>query len=174
MHTHAVFLYQFRHFSQGQKLKFDHLDINSGFSQNNVICVLQDSRGFMWLGTRDGLNKYDGYKFTLYRNDISNTKTISGNFITSIIEDSRGIIWVGTNGGGLNRYDREKDQFQQLRHDRGNSRSISSDLVASIAEDHNGHLLIGTNDAGLNILDISTGIFYTLPARCEKLSFSKR
>src|SRR4051812_37702646 len=68
-------------FSQNQNLKFDHLDITSGLSQNNVICVLQDSRGFMWLGTRDGLNKYDGYKFTLYRNDISNPKTLSNNFI---------------------------------------------------------------------------------------------
>jgi signal transduction histidine kinase/ligand-binding sensor domain-containing protein/DNA-binding response OmpR family regulator len=146
-------------YSQQQKLKFDHLDITSGLSQNNVICVLQDSRGFMWFGTRDGLNKYDGYKFTLYRNDATNNKTLSNNFITSLLEDSKGNIWVATNGGGLNRYDREKDQFYQYKHDRQNGRSISSDLVACIAEDHNGNLLIGTNDAGFNILDPRSGRF---------------
>ena len=71
--------------SQKQNLKFDHLDINSGLSQNNVLCVLQDSRGFMWFGTRDGLNRYDGYKFTLYRNDLANDHSLSNNFITALI-----------------------------------------------------------------------------------------
>ena len=145
-------------FSQRQKLKFDHLDITAGLSQNNVICVLQDSRGFMWLGTRDGLNRYDGYKFTLYRHDDANKKTISNNFITCIMEDRRGNIWIGTNGGGVNRYDREKDQFQQYRHDPNNLQSVGGDLIAAIAEDHRGRLLIGTNDAGLDILD-TTGHF---------------
>ena len=59
----------FSAFAQKQNLKFEHLDINDGMSQNNVICILQDSRGFMWFGTRDGLYKYDGYKFTVYKNN---------------------------------------------------------------------------------------------------------
>ena len=71
-------------FSQRQNIKFDHLDINSGLSQNNVMCILQDKQGFMWFGTRDGLNKYDGYKFTVYKNDVKDSNSISNNFITGI------------------------------------------------------------------------------------------
>src|SRR5690349_7080375 len=83
-------------FSQHANLKFDHLDINNGLSQNNVMCILQDSRGFIWMGTRDGLNKYDGYKFTVYKNDKSDSSTISSNFITALTEDKNGSIWVAT------------------------------------------------------------------------------
>ena len=140
-------------YSQKENLKFDHLDINSGLSQNNVICVLQDSRGFMWFGTRDGLNRYDGYKFTIYRNDTRNQYSLSDNIITNIIEDSKGYIWIATAGGGLNRYDREKDRFTHLKHDINNVNSISSDMVSCLAEDHEGNLWIGTSDAGLNILN---------------------
>src|SRR4051794_34799380 len=80
--------------AQKQSLKFEHLDINDGLSQNNVKCILQDSRGFMWFGTRDGLNKYDGYKFTVYKNDIQDSNSISNNFISEIVEDAGGIIWI--------------------------------------------------------------------------------
>ena len=97
-------------FAQKQNLKFEHLDINAGLSQNHVLCILQDSRGFMWFGTSDGLNKYDGYKFTFYKNDAKDSNTISNNFITGIVEDAEGIIWVATRGGGLNRYDKEKNK----------------------------------------------------------------
>jgi len=145
--------------SQKQNLKFDHLDINSGLSQNNVLCVLQDSRGFMWFGTRDGLNRYDGYKFTLYRNDLANDHSLSNNFITALIEDTKGNMWVATNGGGLNKYDREKDQFSHYIHDRNNLNSISSDLVTCVTEDTQGNLWIGTNNAGLNLLNTHTNKF---------------
>ena len=142
--------------SQKQNLKFDHLDINNGLSQNNVLCVLQDSRGFMWFGTRDGLNKYDGYKFTLYRNDVKNEYSISNNFITDIIEDAKGNMWVATNGGGVNRYNRETDRFIHYKYDQRNNNSISSNLVACLAKDHEGNIWIGTNDAGLNVLNTAT------------------
>src|SRR5579862_9822830 len=90
--------------AQKENLKFDHLDINSGLSQNHVLCALQDSRGFMWFGTRDGLKRYDGYKFTIYRNVAGDQHSLSNNFVTGIIEDSKGYIWIATNGGGVNRY----------------------------------------------------------------------
>src|SRR5579859_3675836 len=78
--------------AQQQKLKFNRLDINDGLSQNNVLCVLQDSRGFMWFGTRDGLNKYDGYQIRIYRNDPKDPHSISNNFISSLVEDAQGNI----------------------------------------------------------------------------------
>jgi signal transduction histidine kinase/ligand-binding sensor domain-containing protein/DNA-binding response OmpR family regulator len=143
-------------YSQKQNLKFDHLNINDGLSQNNVLCVLQDSRGFMWFGTRDGLNKYDGYKFTIYRNDAANEHSLSNNFITDIIEDAKGNMWVATYGGGVNRYDREKDGFIHLKHDQKNNNSISSNSIACLATDHEGNIWIGTNDSGLNVLNTST------------------
>src|SRR5712672_562647 len=71
-------------------LRFEHLDINAGLSQNNVLSVLQDSRGFMWFGTRDGLNKYDGYTFTVYKNKTQDDRSLSNNFVYDIVEDAKG------------------------------------------------------------------------------------
>lgn len=152
--------------AQQQNLKFDHLDINAGLSQNNVLCVLQDSRGFLWFGTRDGLNKYDGYQITIYRNDSRNKGCISNNFISDILEDKSGNIWIATRGGGLNRYDREKDQFIGYRshpdsHDLTGgaenlsgvtvrqSLSLPTDLLTSMAVDKDGNLWMGSEDQGL-------------------------
>ena len=140
-------------FTQRQNLKFEHLDINSGLSQNTILCELQDSRGFMWFGTPDGLNKYDGYTFTVYKNDATNNKSISDNFIAGITEDTKGNIWVATRGGGLNMYDREKDQFVHFKNNPKNHGSISSDFLSSLLEDSEGNLWIGTEDGGLNLFD---------------------
>lgn len=154
--------------AQQQHLKFDHLDINDGLSENNVLCVLQDSRGFMWMGTRDGLNKYDGYKFTLYRNNVNDKNSISNNFITSLAEDSKGNLWIGTNGGGLNRYNRDKDIFTHYKHEAGNS--ISGDLVSCVTEDHEGNLWIGTSKTGLDVLNTKTNVFIHQPLNDDKIS----
>jgi signal transduction histidine kinase/ligand-binding sensor domain-containing protein/DNA-binding response OmpR family regulator len=142
-------------FSQKLNLKFDHLDINSGLSHNNVACVLQDSRGFMWFGTRDGLNKYDGYKFILYRNDITDQNSISNNYITDIIEDTKGNIWIATSGG-VNKYNRKTDRFTHYLNDKKNTNTISSNVIGCLAEDHEGNIWIGTTDAGLNKLNTIT------------------
>ena len=73
-------------FSQKQRIKFEHIGTNSGLSQSNVMSIFQDSRGFMWFGTRDGLNKYDGYKFTVYKYDIANENSPSHNTIQDIAD----------------------------------------------------------------------------------------
>jgi len=129
-------------------LKFEHLDIDDGLSQNNVLNVLQDSRGFIWFGTRDGLNKYDGYQISIYRNDPKNKGSISNNFISDIIEDHHGYIWVCTRGGGLNRYDRATDQFTTFRKDSGPT-CLPSDVITSLAEDDAGNFWVGTEDQGV-------------------------
>ncbi len=152
---------------QKQLLKFEHLDINAGLSQNHIICILQDSRGFMWFGTRDGLNKYDGYKFTIYKNDAKDSNSISNNFITGIVEDARGFIWIATRGGGLNRYDKEKNKFTRFKHDDKNPNSISGNLVNNISKDAAGNLWICTED-NLNFFDPVHNVFvkYKINARC--------
>ena len=152
---------------QKQLLKFEHLDINAGLSQNHIICILQDSRGFMWFGTRDGLNKYDGYKFTVYKNDAKDSNSISNNFISGIVEDARGFIWIATRGGGLNRYDKEKNIFTRFKHDDKNPNSLSGNLVNSISKDAAGNLWISTED-NLNFFDPVKHLFvqYKINARC--------
>src|SRR6188474_214345 len=80
--------------SQNTRLKFEHLQTDAGLSQSNVISILQDSRGFMWFGTRDGLNKYDGYKFTVYKNDPQNPHSLSNNFVRAITESKNGDLWI--------------------------------------------------------------------------------
>jgi signal transduction histidine kinase/ligand-binding sensor domain-containing protein/ActR/RegA family two-component response regulator len=151
---------------RSQNLKFNHLDINDGLSQNNVLCILQDSRGFMWFGTRDGLNKYDGYEITVYRNDPGNNSSISNNFISDILEAPNGSIWVATRGGGLSRYDREKDRFVSWKADPNSREGLSSNLLTSLAMDKQGNLWIGTEDGGLNYFTPATSRFvhYTYDA----------
>src|ERR1700694_439722 len=99
-------LIPFLAFPQAQHVKFRHMGTADGLSQSDVTCILQDSRGFMWFGTRDGLNKYDGYQFTVYKNNSGDEHTLANNFIMDMIEDAKGYIWIGTWGGGRDRYDR--------------------------------------------------------------------
>jgi signal transduction histidine kinase/ligand-binding sensor domain-containing protein/DNA-binding response OmpR family regulator len=151
---------------QQQHLKFEHLDINNGMSQNHIMCILQDNRGFMWFGTRDGLNKYDGYKFVVYKNDTRDSNTISSNFVSGMVEDATGIIWIATRGGGLNRYDKAKDRFTHYLHDANNKNSISSNLVTAISKDSEGKLWISAED-GLNCFDPASNKFqhYNIASR---------
>jgi ligand-binding sensor domain-containing protein/signal transduction histidine kinase len=146
-------------FSQKQQIRFTHLSTEQGLSQSNVTCILQDTRGFMWFGTRDGLNKYDGYGFTVYKNKTADPGSISNNFITSIIEDKQGGLWAGTWGGGLNRCDSKKAKFDRYCHDQRQKGGLSSDFINSLMQDSQGNIWIGTNGGGLDILDPLTGKF---------------
>ena len=98
---------------ENQLLKFKQFSLAEGLSQSSVICMLQDSKGFMWFGTRDGLNKYDGHNFKTYRFDYKDKKSISNSFIRSLFEDKNGDIWIGTNNG-LNKYLPVKIVFKDL------------------------------------------------------------
>src|ERR1700732_3831763 len=89
--------------AQKSTFKFKNLSTTQGLSINNATCILQDQKGFIWIGTRDGLNKYDGYKFTIYRNNPEDPASISGNYIWNMIEDKQGNLWIGTVDGGLNK-----------------------------------------------------------------------
>src|ERR1700684_1168128 len=90
-------------FGNAGSFKFCHFGTEGGLSQSNVTCILRDKQGFMWFGTRDGLNRYDGYDFDVYKNVPEDSLSLSSNFVTSIMEDRNGDIWVGTWGGGVNR-----------------------------------------------------------------------
>ncbi|MCJ8267817.1 MAG: hypothetical protein MJK04_00265 [Psychrosphaera sp.] len=113
---------------------FERLSIEDGLSQNTVFSILQDSQGYIWFGTADGLNRYDGYTFKVFRHNPQDVGTISNNFITSLYKDSKGRLWVGTWGGGLNRFDADTQRFIQFKHDVSNPKSISNDSILSIFE----------------------------------------
>ncbi len=139
-------------YAQNRPVKFEHLTVEQGLSKNIVICILQDRQGFMWFGTQDGLNKYDGYRFTVYKHNPLDSTSLSGSGVGSIYEDRSGTLWIGTDGG-LNRFDREKEQFSRFVHDPNNPSSLSDNKVSSIYEDHKGTLWIGTWGGGLNKFD---------------------
>ncbi len=113
----------------------------------------------MWFGTQGGLNKYVGYKFSVYINDLKDNYSISSNSIRDILEDNEGNIWIATLDEGLNMYDKEKDQFIRYKHDPNNLKSISNDNIDKIYEDKQGVLWIGTLLGGLNKFDKKSKTF---------------
>jgi PAS domain S-box-containing protein len=128
----------------GSIIQFEHLTIEDGLSQNAGLAIFQDSRGFLWVGSQDGLNRYDGYTFKVFKHDPDDPNSISHNSILSITEDNEGYLWVGTWGGGLNRFDPVTETFVRYRHDPEELSSLSNDVVTSIKEDSRGVLWVGT------------------------------
>ncbi len=139
-------------------IRFKHLTLEDGLSQSMILDILQDSKGFMWFATQDGLNKYDGYSFHVYRPDPQNPHSLQSNIISALEEDTDGAIWVGTNFTGLDRYDRETDRFISYSNDPTNPRSLSNNFVNAILVDGDGVLWAGTG-LGLNRFHRDTGDF---------------
>ena len=100
----------------GSVVRFEHLTIEDGLSQNAGLAIFQDSKGYLWIGTQDGLNRYDGYNFKIYKHDPDDPNSISHNSILAIEEDQDGYLWIGTWGGGLNRFDPAAGTFIRYRH----------------------------------------------------------
>lgn len=136
---------------QPASLKFQAPGISTGLTQTNVTCILQDSRGFMWFGTRDGLDRYDGYEYSVYRNQEDNSRSISNNFISAMIEDKKGDLWIGTWGGGLNRWDRQKDKFI---HYPGH---LSNNFINCLLLDSKGDIWVGTDGEGVYRMNAASG-----------------
>jgi ligand-binding sensor domain-containing protein/signal transduction histidine kinase len=140
-------------------LKFDQLSVEQGLSQSSVHAILQDHLGFMWFGTLDGLNRYDGYDIRVYKHDPEDPSSLSDNMIQALYEDRGGVLWIGTSAGGLNRFHRGSQTFARYRHDPNDESSLSNNSVISILEDSDGEMWAGTSGGGLNKLDRDTGQF---------------
>ncbi|MDR0430569.1 MAG: response regulator [Tannerellaceae bacterium] len=138
-------------------LTFVNLSVKDGLSQGTVNTIYQDRRGFMWFGTGDGLNRYDGYVFRTFKHIKGDTTSISNNIINCITEDSAGNLWVGTIDG-LNCYNPVTESFKVYRHAPHNERGISNNHVKSLFVDENDVLWIGT-DMYLNRFDKNTESF---------------
>lgn len=139
-----------------QKIKFTHLTTDDGLSQSTMRCILKDKYGFIWVGTQDGLNRYDGYSFTIYRNIPKNARSLNGNSIGALFEDREGTLWIGTNNG-LNKYDRESDSFINYPT-KASEGLLSSNYIQTITDDYLGNLWIGTS-MGLNVFNRKTNRF---------------
>lgn len=133
-----------------QDLRFQHFNINHGLSQNSVTCINNDVFGFLWIGTFDGLCRYDGYEFKTYRSEPGNPRSIRSNSINTIFRDLQGKLWIGTLGGGLYSYDPAIDGFRYYEL------GLSKNNVRSIHQDTDSSFWIGTN-SGLVNYDPFTG-----------------
>ena len=129
-------------FSFSQQLFFSHYSIEEGLSQSVVNCLFQDSKGFIWIGTQNGLNKFNGYTFEIYTSNPTDTSTLSNNWIYSIDEDAEGNLWIGTKGG-VNKFIRKEKKFQRLYYKTGYQYDVSVYAYdAKVAR--NGDILINT------------------------------
>ncbi|MCP4218495.1 MAG: hypothetical protein GY765_27925, partial [bacterium] len=138
--------------------QFQHITNRNGLSQNSINCLLQDKRGFIWIGTCDGLNRYDGINFTIERLKPGDYNSLSSNYILSITEDRSGLLWIGTTGG-LNTLNPKTHRFTRFRRKPGVPGSLYSDIINGILEDKNGTLWIGTEN-GLHKYNPGTNDFY--------------
>ncbi|RZJ73998.1 MAG: hybrid sensor histidine kinase/response regulator [Flavobacterium sp.] len=150
-----VGLFAFLNFctSFGQDTSIRYLDIHDGMSNNSVNTIFQGRDGYMWFGTYDGLNRYDGYDFKAYRNIIGDSTSLQANFVHSLCEDSHDRLWIGGSNGGCV-LDKITETFQSLYYDSGHGkREILRDIVLSIKALPNGKMLVGTKRSGLIVYD---------------------
>ena len=138
--------------AQSRFIKFEHISVNEGLCQSSGRVLFQDSKGFIWCGTQDGLNKFDGYQFKTYRYNPKDENSISESFILAAFEDTNDIIWIGTSGGGLNKFDVKSKKFIRFKRGKKIKNSISNNFVNKIYKDTKKKLWFATVD-GLNKLN---------------------
>lgn len=143
--------------AHSEDTRFTAINSTDGLSNSSVSSILQDSSGFLWLGTQGGLNRYDGYSFKIYENEPFDSNSLSHNQIQTMYMDRDDVIWIGTYGG-LNRFDTKKQLFSSYAHDAKNEQSLSNNVVVSIYRDSRNTLWVGTLN-GLNKFDEKTGSF---------------
>ncbi len=133
-------------FSFSQQLRFETLNTSNGLSSNDVTCIYEDHEHFLWIGTRDGLNKFDGRIFKTFRNNPNDTNSLSGNFIVSIIQDAQHIFWIATKDGGLTRYDGNAlsgKEFRQFKNNPKDNESIATNRLNCLYDWDETYLAVG-------------------------------
>lgn len=146
-----------KNYTIAQNYYFERLSIENGLSQNSIYAIAQDKKGFIWFGTFDGLNKYDGYEFKVYKSNMEIEDAIGDNIVISILKDKEQNLWIGTYSG-LSKYNYESDNFLSFKHDKQNNNSLSNDIVRVLFQDKDGIIWIGT-DGGLNSYDVTKNVF---------------
>jgi len=140
-------------------MRFEHLSIEDGLPHYSVSSIMQDRQGFLWIGTKNGLARYDGYSFKVFKHQPEHSTSLSNNTITAIKEDKSGNLWVGTKDG-LNLFNSEVGTFQRYQHNDNDIFSLSANNISAITEDSQGDIWIGTRGGGLDRFNPETEKFY--------------
>lgn len=140
--------------AQGLSLPFQNLSVEDGLPQNSVTALIQDDQGFIWIGTQDGLAKYDGYNFKIFRNERNNPNSLSHNFIWNISKDKKGILWITTLGNGMTRLDPKSEDFTQFLYSSDGNGLSHWNTFSTLCVDSS--LYVGTNES-LDKIDLNTG-----------------
>jgi ligand-binding sensor domain-containing protein/DNA-binding response OmpR family regulator/nitrogen-specific signal transduction histidine kinase len=152
--------------TSASKISFNHLTVENGLSQSGVLSIAQDSMGFMWFGTKDGLNKFNGQTFEVFKHDEHNPASLSSSRnINTLLTDSKGKLWIGTQNG-LNLYLPESNSFRHFVNDPNDQSTISNNIIRDLFQDRQGNLWVGTEN-GLNKLLRSGKFqrFYSSPVK---------
>jgi len=149
-------------------INFDRLTVEDGLSQSVVNCIFQDKTGYIWIGTKDGLNRYDGYNFKIYKNDPANLNSLSNNTVNTVYEDEKGRIWVGTING-LNILKRDEEKFKRIFFKNENFKNNINN-IKSIIKFEEKELLIGTFGAGALVVNFEGKITKHYLHDSERLS----
>jgi signal transduction histidine kinase/ligand-binding sensor domain-containing protein/DNA-binding response OmpR family regulator len=144
----------FQALSQSKPIHFKRINSDNGLLENNVNCIFQDKKGFIWIGTNGGLNRYDGNEFRVYQNDEKDKHSLRNDMVTSMAEDKSGNIWIATSGGGLNVFDPDKGTFDAYVSESGNEKSVSGNYINRITFDKDGQLWLATT-LGLDVFDVT-------------------
>jgi ligand-binding sensor domain-containing protein/signal transduction histidine kinase/AraC-like DNA-binding protein len=139
-------------------IRFKKYTVENGLSDSNINAICQDQFGFIWIGTDNGLNRFDGYEFKIYSHDPNDTTTICHKEVSSVLIDKEGNLWVGSRWNGLSLYNRKTDTFKRFINNPCDSTTISYNYINYLFEDCEGNLWVGTN-IGLNLFDKKTHSF---------------
>ncbi|MFZ4621900.1 MAG: ligand-binding sensor domain-containing protein [Bacteroidota bacterium] len=166
----SIFLFSFILSAQQSALK--HITINDGLSQNFIYSIYQDAKGFIWFGTKDGLNRYDGYTFRIYRKDNADTTSLTDNTVTAIHQTVHDRLWIGTAAGGVVEFDQRRSVFRKIQHPFPSIPPLREHQINVISSTRDGRILIGSAGAGLFIYDPVTEtwqVFRSDSAKTESL-----
>ncbi len=154
----AVCIITFELRGQSDMVKFDHIGLHEGLSHGIVYNIFQDSKGFLWISSQVGLNRYDGYNFKVYLHNPLDTNSISANSTGPVLEDRQGFLWIGTWGGGINRFNPKNGTFRAFRNNPKDPSTISDNRIHSLWMQGDSILWIGSFAGGVSALDLN--LFY--------------
>jgi len=140
-------------YSQQNNYKFERFTTEDGLSNNNIAKIIQDGDGFLWIASIDGLNRFDGYSFNIYRPKENDKKSFLGTNIKALHIDKFGNLWIGSNRG-LSKYNKKSDNFENYIYDSKNPNSIVQGQIGHIGSDSNGNLWINSQERGISFLEL--------------------
>lgn len=148
-----------------RNVSFLNVGTEAGLSHSGITAITQDNEGYIWIGTQEGLNRYNGYDAEIFEHDYSDPTSIGDDWVWSLLVDSQGNLWVGTNNGGLSLYDATTQSFVNFQHHPEQQDSLTTNQVRTVFEDSRGRLWVGTRGGGLNLFEPATRTFISFQAK---------